>query len=97
MFLRGGQGDGFVHFGLAGGEAAAFARLYDKRAVDELRENMAAQFVFRRPLRGGDAAFGFGQCAFELAHGDDVVARHGGDAVHVFDVGGKGRLKGGGK
>ena len=70
----------------------------DEGAVDELGEDVAAQFVFRRHLGGEDALAG-GGCGgvVELAHGDDGVAGDGGDAVYVADVGGGGRLNGGGK
>ena len=92
-FLFGsGMGDGLVHFGLGGGQSAPFACLNDEGLVNQLRQNLLAQFVFRRPL-GGRQAARLGNGLFELAHGNHAVACHGGNAVYGFNVGGGGRLK----
>ena len=92
-FLFGGSmGDGLVYFSLGGGQSAPFAGLNDEGLVNQLCQNLLAQFVFRRPL-GGRQVARLGNGLFELAHGNHAVACHGGNAVYGFNVGGVGRLK----
>jgi hypothetical protein len=81
IFQRRRLGDDGIDFGIGRLNVAAFARLNNQGLVDQLRQDLLAEFVFADLRAFGKvlARFGNGMC--QLALGNDFVVGNGGDAV----------------